>query len=88
MLSSIIACQGIISSALKELTTSTAPSPDVVMEMTFEPNEKFALSQVPQESIISVTEGPKIISFVNPLAQVAKQLVTVVVNSPTVTVSI
>ena len=88
MLSSITACQGIISAALKALTTNTAPSPDVVMEMTFEPNEKFELKQVPQESIISVTEGPKIVSFVNPLPQVAKQLVTVTVNSPKVMVSI
>ncbi|XP_064388295.1 alpha-mannosidase 2x-like [Halichondria panicea] len=87
MLSSITACQGIISAALKALTTNTAPSPDVVMEMTFEPNEKFELKQVPQESIISVTEGPKIVSFVNPLPQVAKQLVTVTVNSPKVMVS-
>ncbi len=81
-------CQSIIASSLRALVGKLAPSPDVVMEMTFEPNEKFELKKVPKQLIISVMQGSKVVSLVNPLPQVARQLVTVVVNSPNVIVSV
>ncbi len=87
MVSSVTACQGIIASSLRALVGSLAPSVSVVAEMTFESNEKFELNKVPKQLIISVSKGSKVVSIVNPLPQVAKQLVTVTVDSPIVAVS-
>ena len=73
---------------MKSLVVSSAPVPDVVKAMTFDPTEKYEVKKVAEHSIISLHDGSKVLTFVNPLPQTAKQIVTVMVNSYTVTVSV
>ena len=88
VVSAVTACQGILSAAMKSLVVSSAPVPDVVKAMTFDPTEKYEVKKMAEHSIISLLDGSKVLTFVNPLPQTAKQIVTVMVDSHTVTVSV
>ena len=54
--------------------------------MTFKPHESFGLRKIAQHEKVQVFDGSKVVTVVNPLTQVAKQLVTINVDSPAVTV--